>query len=87
MSQKTTDWRGQPIEVGTKVIYHRNHSGIATWGIGKVTGFRSNMYSDVQVDIDWEEHTGDAQTARGVSINHCTAWPKAQNLILRDANG
>lgn len=72
---QTTDWRGQLIEVGTKVIYHRNHSGIATWGIGEVTAFRTGLYNETLVDIEWEQHTGDSRVARGVNLAHVTVWP------------
>lgn len=88
MSQKANDWRGQPVEVGTKVIYHRNHNGIATWGIGKVTRVHPGSYGRVWVDIDWEEHSAGSTQARGVSVSHCTVWsPRFTTMVLRDAHG
>jgi hypothetical protein len=86
MSQ-ITDWRGQEITIGTTVLYHRNSNGIATWGIGKVTKFRSGLYGESLLDIEWSEHTGESRVARGVGIQHVTVWPKPQNLILREDKG
>ena len=73
--QKRTDWRGQPIEVGTKVIYHRSYSGIATWGLGTVTRLHRDGYGRGLIDIEWEQHTANSKRAHGVSVDHVTVWP------------
>lgn len=75
MSQTLTDWRGHPIVIGTKVIYHRNYSGIATWGLGKVTRLHRDGYGRGLIDIEWEQHSADSKRAHGVSVDHVTVWP------------
>lgn len=74
MNQKVTDWQGQEIKVGTRVIYHRNHNGIATWGLGKVTKLRKGSYGEGLLDIEWERHNRDSKVGCGVSVEHVTVW-------------
>lgn len=76
-----TDWRGVPIIVGAKVIYHRNHSGLATWMIGTVAVIRHDANSWPSrhvVDVQWEESTDQltGKLGRGLNPKHLTVWPK-----------
>jgi hypothetical protein len=51
------DWRGTPIEVGSKILYHGNSSystGIGT--IASVEGGNRGSYVYGSAQIDWHEH-------------------------------
>lgn len=74
------DWRGCIIATGTRVLYHRNYSGIATWGLGKVTKISQDYYGRSLIDIEWEEHKRSSKVARGVSVDHVTVWPVQSNI-------
>lgn len=53
------DWRGTPIEVGSKVLYHGNSS--YALGIGIVThaeGYNRGPYVHGSANVDWLEHRG-----------------------------
>ena len=70
-----TDWRGNEIKVGTRVIWRNNG-----WGIGKVVAVRREMYSrSLLLSVLWEErysdHTRIGNTGHGIRPYHCTALP------------
>lgn len=81
-----TDWRDQPIEVGTRVIWRQGTTYSGRWAIGRVTVVRKvESYSTLpeygwELDIEWDEQSGDlarnkSGKARGVKVYNVTVWP------------
>lgn len=81
-----TDWRRQPINVGTMVIWRGGAGMFGGWRIGRVTAIRREEgpgagYSDLVLDLEWteqaSEHTIRSTTgkARGVQPYNVTVWP------------
>jgi hypothetical protein len=74
------DWRGQPIEVGTRVIWRQGTTFGGTWAIGRITAIRPEEYgSGFVLDAKWER-TSDpwrgSRPARGLKDYNVTVWPE-----------
>lgn len=81
-----TDWRDQPIEVGTAVIWRQGTTYSGRWAIGRVAAIRRlgdyfGLPVDAwELDIEWDEQSGDlarnkSGKARGVKVYNVTVWP------------
>jgi hypothetical protein len=80
---KLTDWRGQPIEVGTAVIWRQGSTSSATWKIGRVTEIQKEPYGqgdrEWSLCVEWVEESWTysklSGKARGVMPYNVTVWP------------
>lgn len=81
-----TDWRGQPIEIGTAVIWRQGATYSGTWKIGRVTEIHREPYGERNrtwsLCIEWVEeswtYNESSGKARGVMPYNVTVWPADQ---------
>lgn len=80
---RLTDWRGQPIEVGTAIIWRQGTTYSGTWKIGRVTEIHKEPYTTGDrawsLCIEWTEeswtYSKSSGKARGVMPYNVTVWP------------
>lgn len=78
-----TDWRGQPIEVGTAVIWRQGTTYSGTWKIGRITEIKKEPFGEGDnawsLSADWVEeswtYSKSSGKARGVKPYNVTVWP------------
>jgi hypothetical protein len=84
-----TDWRGNPIEVGTRVIWKEGTTSSGKWKVGVVVNIRKPDYGPVVLDLDWEETSSTwwkgNMKGRGVLPSNVTVWPEPVDIIIHHA--
>jgi hypothetical protein len=80
--RQLTDWRGQPIVAGVRVIWHQSHP-LRRWKLGRVVAV-----DDSGLSVEWDEQSGAPKTsgvARGVAPWNVTVWPGEAGLLPEEA--